>query len=234
MQITVIMIFTDLTICCICLPPLVAAQVVPYNFTALGAFDDRDLGALIVQDSGTVVNFWVDVMADPCPNIIWFFNGIELGPSNDTFNYDNPCSDPPQGSSPNWRYTLTVMLTDETSGSYNATFTNIAGKVALPTPAYFTIPGTWILCVVFLLSLSLCLSFSSLPHLPLSLCSFFLSLPPSLSLSLSLSLFLSSSFSLPLFLSLLVHLGVVLHKFSLPLYASNEAVYGTASIHHQA
>ena len=61
---------------------------------------------------------------------------------------------------PNWRYNLAVMLTDETSGSYTATFTNIAGTVTLPTPAYFTIPGTWILCVVFLLSLSLSLSLS--------------------------------------------------------------------------
>ena len=171
MQIMVIMIFTDLTICCICLPPLVAAQVVPYNFTALGAFDDRDLGALIVQDSGTMVNFWVDVMADPCPVVTWFFNGTQLGPSNVKFTYDDPCSNAVEGSSPNWRYNLAVMLTDETSGSYTATFTNIAGTVTLPTPAYFTVPGTLILCVVFLLSLSLSvfLSISSLPHPPLSL-----------------------------------------------------------------
>ena len=164
----VIIVFTDLTIYCIYIPPSVVAQVVPYNFTALGAFDDRDLGALIVQDSGTVVNFWVDVIADTCSVITWFFNGTQLGPSNETFTYDDPCHNAAPGSSPNWRFNLAVMLMDRTSGSYTATFTNIAETVTLPTPAYFTVPGTWILCVVFLLSLSLSIFFFSL--------SFFLSL----------------------------------------------------------
>ena len=128
-------------------------EVVPYNFTALDAFDDRDLGALIVLENGTMVNFWVDVMADPCPTIIWFFNGTQLGPSNATFTYDDPCSNAVEGSSPNWRYNLAVMLTDETSGSYTATFTNIAGTVTLPTPAYFTLPGTCIVNALYSLSL---------------------------------------------------------------------------------
>ena len=141
------------------------AEVVPYNFTELGAFDDRDLGALIVQNNGTTVNFFVDVRADPCPMVAWFFNGTQLGPSNDTFIYDDPCRDAVQGSSPNWRFNLAVMLTDETSGSYTATFTNIAGTTQLPTPAYFTVPGMWMLCVVPLsLSLSLSLSLGALGH----------------------------------------------------------------------
>ena len=131
------------------------AEVLPYNFTELGAFNDRDLGALIVQDNVTMISFWVDVMADPCPAVTWFFNGAQLGPSNETFTYNDPCRNAVEGSSPNWRFSLDVMLTDDTSGSYNATFTNIAGISPLPTPAYFTIPCTLMLYIV---SLSLSLS----------------------------------------------------------------------------
>ena len=120
---------------------IVLPRVVPYNFTELGAFDDRDLGTLIVQDNGTTVNFFVDVEADPCPDITWFFNSIRLGPSNSTFTYNNACANAVQGSSPNWRFTLTVALTEDTSGSYTANLTNKAGMTQLPRPAYFTLPG---------------------------------------------------------------------------------------------
>ena len=128
-------------------------EVVPYNFTQLGAFNDRDLGALIVQDNATNINFWVDVMADPCPEVTWLFNGTQLGPSNEMFTYNDPCRNAVQGSSPYWRFNLVVMLMDRTSGSYTATFTNIAGITTLPTPAYFTIPGTCIVNAVYSLSL---------------------------------------------------------------------------------
>ena len=110
---------------------IVPIEVVPYNFMELLAFNDR----------ATTVNFYIDVVADPCPEIIWFFNGTQLGPSNSTFTYSNACADAVQGSSPNWRFTLDVVLTEDTSGSYTARFTNIAGTTELPIPAYFTIPG---------------------------------------------------------------------------------------------
>ena len=122
------------------LSPTVEATVVPYNLTALDAFDDRDLGALIVRDNGSDVTFWVDVMADPCPNITWSFNGTRLGPPNATFVYNDPCS---QGGfmSPNWRFTLQVsVLTADTSGAYSANLTNMAGTTVLPK-AYITVPG---------------------------------------------------------------------------------------------
>ena len=122
----------------------------PYNFTELGAFDDRDLGALIVQNNGTTVNFFVDVRADPCPDITWFFNGTPLGPSNGTFMYNNACA-AADAMSPNWRFTLTVpSLTEDTSGSYTASFSNRNGTTELPTPAYFTIPGRCSLSLSFL------------------------------------------------------------------------------------
>ena len=120
---------------------LVLPEVMPYNFTNLNAFDDRDLGALIVQENATQVDFFVDIVADPCPDITWFFNGAQLGTSNDTFMYNNACA-AMDARSPNWRFTLTVpLLTEDTSGSYTATFINIAGTTELPTPVYLTIPG---------------------------------------------------------------------------------------------
>ena len=115
-------------------------QIQPYNLTKLGAVDDRDVGALIVRSNGDTVMFSVDVVSDPCPTIEWRFNGTQLGPSNSTFNYNDPCT-VPGALSPNWTFTLAVELTAATSGPYTAIFTNIAGTTELP-PAYFTIPGS--------------------------------------------------------------------------------------------
>ena len=70
---------------------LVLPQVQPYNFTEHNVFDDPELGALIVRPNDTILNFSVDVMADPCPDIEWNFNGMRLGPSNVTFTYNNAC-----------------------------------------------------------------------------------------------------------------------------------------------
>ena len=113
----------------------------PYNFTALNAFDDRDLGALIVRDSGSTVTFSVDVIADPCPDVVWNFNGTRLGPSNETFTYNNACVAETGADGPIWTFTLSVLLTTATSGSYAANFSNIVGTATLPK-TYFTIPGT--------------------------------------------------------------------------------------------
>ena len=108
----------------------------PYNFTQ----PDQDLGALIVRPNGTILVFSVDVVADPCPDIIWSFNSIRLGPSNKTFTYNNVCTEAGTGS-PTWTFTLNVTLTAATSGNYSASFTNIAGTAFLPK-TYLTISGT--------------------------------------------------------------------------------------------
>ena len=129
----------------------------PYNFTELDAFDDRDLGALIVQENGTRVNFFVNVMADPCPDITWFFNDTQLGPSNATFTYNNVCAEA-GAMSPNWRFELEVMLTENTSGSYTARLRNLAGSTDLTTAAFLTVPGIGMLMLALSLSLSLSLS----------------------------------------------------------------------------
>ena len=121
--------------------------MLPYNYTNLNAFDDRDLGALIVMNYGSTVRMSVDVVADPCPDVVWTFNGAALGPSNDTIMYNNPCK-AVGGISHIWMYTLNVVLTSETSGQYSAIFTNIAGTTSLPE-AYITVPGMLIKSVKF-------------------------------------------------------------------------------------
>ena len=112
----------------------------PFNFTELDAFDDRDLGTLIVRDNGSTVSFSVDVVADPCPDVVWSFNGTRLGPSNETYTYNNACVAETGVNGPTWTFSLSVLLTAATSGSYAANFSNIAGRATLPK-AYFTIPG---------------------------------------------------------------------------------------------
>lgn len=111
----------------------------PYNFTKLDAFDDQDLGALIVRDNGSYVIFSVDVVADPCPNVEWSLNGTRLGPSNETITYNSTCIES-YSRSPNWTFSLNVTLTAATSGSYSASFSNVAGTTFLPK-TYITIPG---------------------------------------------------------------------------------------------
>ena len=111
----------------------------PLNFTKLGAVDDRDVGALIVRNSGNTVRFSVDVVADPCPDVVWKFYATALGSSNNTFMYNNPCIEA-DSRSLNHSFILNVVLTDTTSGRYSANFTNVAGSALLPR-AYITIPG---------------------------------------------------------------------------------------------
>ena len=114
-------------------------QVQPYNFSKLNAFDDRDLGALIVRDSGSTVRFIVNVVADPCPTVMWSLNGTILGPSNHAIMFNDPCVGT-DARNTNWMFNLTVFLTLTTTGSYTANFTNFVGTTLLPK-VYFTVPG---------------------------------------------------------------------------------------------
>ena len=112
----------------------------PYNFTSLDAFADRDLGALIVRDNGSTVSFSVDVIARPCPDIEWIFNGTRLEADDNTVTFNNPCMDASSRST-TWTFTLNVMITRATSGSYSAKLSNTAGNTQLPKTIYLTIPG---------------------------------------------------------------------------------------------
>ena len=111
----------------------------PLNFAELDAVNDRDVGALIVRNSGSTVRFSVDVVADPCPDVVWKFKGMALGPSDNTFMYNNPCIET-GGRNLVWTFIMNVELTLVTSGRYKANFTNFAGSALLPK-TYFTIPS---------------------------------------------------------------------------------------------
>ena len=95
-----------------------------------------------MKNNGSIVRFSVDVMADPCPDVVWIFNNTALGPSNNTFMYNNPCI-AVDGRNSVWTYTLSVVLTLKTSGKYSANFTNNAGTAYL-LRIYFTVPGMFI------------------------------------------------------------------------------------------
>jgi hypothetical protein len=115
--------------------------VQPYDFDELGAFDDRDLGALFTaMDNSSVVSFSASVMADPCPSIEWIFNDTVLR-MNDFIAFNNPCMGVIRGL--NWTFTLNVTITSTTSGSYTANLSNIAGTIQLPKALYFTLAGIY-------------------------------------------------------------------------------------------
>ena len=120
----------------------VSPQVQPLNLTELDAVEDRDFGILIVRNNASILILSVNVLADPCPKVVWSFNGTALGPNNDTITYSNPCIAVGDRNII-WTYTLNVVLTLKTSGQYLANFTNIAGTAFLPK-AYFTVPGMFI------------------------------------------------------------------------------------------
>ena len=117
----------------------VAPTALAFNETAIGAVRDRQVGALIMGDFGTMVTVPVSVEADPCPSVQWSFKGSNIV-NGDQYTITNSCSDV-NAVSP-YTFMLTVTnLTNETSGVYSATFTNLAGSGVLPD-LYITVPGT--------------------------------------------------------------------------------------------
>ncbi len=80
----------------------------------------------------------VSVEAHLCPSVQWSFKGLNIAHGDD-YTITNPCS-VADAESP-FTFMLTVNnLTNETSGSYSATFSNLAGSGILPG-LYITIPG---------------------------------------------------------------------------------------------
>ncbi len=109
-----------------------------FNETAIGAVRDRQVGALIVDAFGSMVTVPVSVEAHLCPSVQWSFKGLNIAHGDD-YTITNPCS-VADAESP-FTFMLTVNnLTNETSGSYSATFSNLAGSGILPG-LYITIPG---------------------------------------------------------------------------------------------
>ena len=108
-----------------------------YNVTELDTCDDPYLGAIVTRENGTPLTFSVGVMADPCPRIEWTFNGIHLK-ANENIAFNDPCME--VSEYPTWTFTLNVIITEATSGSYSAKLINIAGFTKL-LKVYFTVPG---------------------------------------------------------------------------------------------
>ena len=122
---------------------VVIPQVQRCSYSELNVSNDRDVGALIIMNSGSTVSLSVDVLADPCPSVVWGLNSIVLEPNNydyNTITYNDPCIEENNILNLIWTYTLNVVLTSETSGHYLANFTNIAGTTSLHK-VYITIPG---------------------------------------------------------------------------------------------
>ena len=117
----------------------VAPIALAFNETAIaGAMRDRQVGTLFMGDFGTMVTVPVSVEADPCPSVQWSFKGSNIA-NGDKYTITNPCSDT-NAASP-FTFMLTVTnLTNETSGAYFATFSNLAGSGSL-SAVYITIPG---------------------------------------------------------------------------------------------
>ncbi|XP_064396514.1 hemicentin-1-like [Halichondria panicea] len=116
----------------------VAPIALAFNETAIaGAMRDRQVGTLFMGDFGTMVTVPVSVEADPCPSVQWSFKGSNIA-NGDKYTITNPCSDT-NAASP-FTFMLTVTnLTNETSGAYFATFSNLAGSGSL-SAVYITIP----------------------------------------------------------------------------------------------
>lgn len=104
------------------------------------ATTDHLVGSLIIQPSGTtnlvislVVNF------DPCPDVVWSFEGTPITEANVDYVLGSSCD---IGSSVDANYTfkLTIVtLTEATSGQYSAELSNVGGSTIAST--YVTLPG---------------------------------------------------------------------------------------------
>ena len=125
----------------------ISPEVQPYNSTEFNIFDDRDLGALIVRPNSSTLSFSMDVVADPCPSIVWNFNGTALR-TNDAIAFNNPCTEQSMRLSLSWTFMLNVTVSNATSGSYSAILSNIAGTTQLPKPVYITIPGNMFVSII--------------------------------------------------------------------------------------
>ena len=88
---------------------------------------DDYLGPLLVSSSEEEsVTLFAVVTADPCPTIQWMFNGSNIT-QNAVYTINNPCPSPGSPGSVSYNFTLTINLTMETAGIYNAAITNPAG-----------------------------------------------------------------------------------------------------------
>ena len=101
---------------------------------------DRMLGSVIVEPVGTLDRMITAVVtSDPCPTVVWEFNGSSITINNTEFMVSDPCGG--ENLSP-YMFTLTIAnLTEETSGEYSAVFTIPNAQPVRLERLFVTIPG---------------------------------------------------------------------------------------------
>ena len=106
-------------------------MVSPLTLTNVLAKSDRYFGTSIVVPGGTS-NLVVKarVVAVPCPDVQWRFNGVNIGDEDPMYSVLQPCDDS-HGSEHIFALTI-ATVTRATSGNYSAAFSNFFGFGTLP------------------------------------------------------------------------------------------------------
>ena len=103
------------------------------------ATDDRLVGSLIVVDEGAASTISLDVTSDPCPTVIWSFNGM---PVSAEYTITNPCDSGSVVAGAIYTFSLTIpSVTEDTSGNYTAEFTTEGIATSTLASTYVTRPG---------------------------------------------------------------------------------------------
>lgn len=105
----------------------VTPTVSDLTLTNDNAMDDPVEGTVILRAPGSAIVTAV-VTSDPCPYVVWRFDGREVAEPDYCVN--DPCN----GNLPSpFTFTLNIVnLTQGTSGRYSAAFSNLGGSTPLP------------------------------------------------------------------------------------------------------
>ena len=114
-------------------------SIMPLTATS-DAVADRLLGSVIVEPVGTLNRMITAVVtSDPCPSVMWEFNGEVISDSNPEYTVSNPCGG--ADFSP-FTFTLTIAnLTQATTGNYSAVFSIPNAEPVRLERLFVTIPG---------------------------------------------------------------------------------------------
>ena len=100
------------------------------------------MGSLLVSPiNSTNLTLTAVVDSDPCPSVLWMFNGTDISADNLTYSFDDPCS---LDSSSPFTFNLTIStLNDQTSGFYSALFDNEFSALTILPDFFVTVPGMY-------------------------------------------------------------------------------------------
>ena len=103
------------------------------------ATDDRLVGSLIVVDEGAASTISLNVTSDPCPTVMWSFNGM---PVPAEYTITNPCNSGSVAAGAIYTFSLAIpSVTEDTSGNYTAEFTTEGVATSTLASTYVTRPG---------------------------------------------------------------------------------------------